>query len=200
MPTQYWFELFETSRKVLLVGVPSIFPDRGGTAQLFWGLLVCFATFGKSRATIKPCSPRVPSSLHQCLSRPAGAYMMYAPFVEDSDDKLAQLAQLQVFLTLLSSLSLRAVPPSEFVASLVTVILFLVPLIGVALETPLFDVVGELRGALSGMFVKLFPNINLTPPPFIGAADNAKEKQDNSSNPSVASIAQVKVIAKDLTA
>ena len=68
---------------MLIVGVPSVFPDRGGTAQLFWGLLVCFSTFG--------------------------AYMMYAPFVEDSDDMLSQLAQLQIFLTLLSSLSLRAV-------------------------------------------------------------------------------------------
>ena len=31
-----WFELFETIRKVLIVGVPSTFNDRGGTAQLFW--------------------------------------------------------------------------------------------------------------------------------------------------------------------
>ena len=38
----YWFELFETVRKVLIVGVPSVFPGRGGTPQLFWGLLVCF--------------------------------------------------------------------------------------------------------------------------------------------------------------
>jgi hypothetical protein len=42
----YWFELFECIRKVLLVGVPSTFPERGGTAQLFWGLIVCFGTFG----------------------------------------------------------------------------------------------------------------------------------------------------------
>ena len=44
----YWFELFETIRKVLIVGVPSTFPDRGGTAQLFWasdqGLQICSRT------------------------------------------------------------------------------------------------------------------------------------------------------------
>ena len=124
--------------QVLLVGVPSTFPERGGTAQLFWGLLVCFVTFG--------------------------AYMMYAPFIEDSDDKLSQLAQLQIFLTLLSSLALSAVPPSEVVGQLVTVILFLVPLLGVALETPLLEVLGQAFGVIRGAFVKLFPNFK--PPTF----------------------------------
>ena len=98
----YWFEIFETIRKVLLVGIPCVFPERGGTAQLFWGLLVCFLS--------------------------ASFYMMAAPYIEDSDDHLAQLAQLQVYLTLLSSLALRAVPPSEVVGNMVTVILFAVPL------------------------------------------------------------------------
>ena len=97
-----WFELFETIRKVLLVGIPAVFPERGGTAQLFWGLLICFLS--------------------------AAFYMMAAPYVEDSDDHLAQLAQLQVYLTLLSSLALRAVPPSKAVGDMVTVILFAVPL------------------------------------------------------------------------
>jgi len=129
----YWFELFETIRKVLIVGVPSTFPDRGGTAQLFWGLLVCFFTFG--------------------------SYMMCAPFIEDSDDHLSQLAQLQIFLTLLSSLSLRATPPSPFVSNLVTVILFAVPLLGLALETPLLNVLGQGKAKLGELFAKVFPNI-----------------------------------------
>ena len=89
---------------------------------------------------------------------------MYAPFIEDSDDKLSQLAQLQIFLTLLSSLALRAVPPSEVVGQLVTVILFLVPLIGVALETPLLEVLGQAFDVIRGAFVKLFPNFK--PPTF----------------------------------
>ena len=129
----YWFELFETIRKVLIVGVPSTFTDRGGTAQLFWGLLCCFFTFG--------------------------SYMMYAPFIEDSDDQLSQLAQLQIFLTLLSSLSLRAHPPSAFVSNLVTIVLFAVPLLGLALETPLLEVLGEAKAKLGGLIAKVFPNL-----------------------------------------
>ena len=100
---QYWFELFETVRKVLVVGIPSLFPERGGTAQLFVGLLVCFSTFG--------------------------AFMVYGPFCEADDDLLSQLAQAQIFLTLLSSLALRATPPSKIVGDMVTVILFLVPIL-----------------------------------------------------------------------
>jgi len=130
----YWFELFETVRKVLLVGVPCVFPERGGTAQLFWGLLVCFLS--------------------------ASFYMMAAPYIEDSDDHLAQLAQLQVFLTLLSSLALRAVPPSEVVGSMVTVILFAVPLSGVIFQTELFDDLLWLFGKLRSRFVRAFPNFH----------------------------------------
>ena len=86
---------------------------------------------------------------------------MYAPFIEDSDDKLSQLAQLQVFLTLLSSLALRASPPSKLAGDLVTFVLFLVPCIGVALETPLLEVVGEAFGKLKGWLGGL---IKLKPP------------------------------------
>ena len=46
---RYWFEIFEMIRKVLIVGVPAAFPDRGGSLQLVWGLLVCFVTFGMVR-------------------------------------------------------------------------------------------------------------------------------------------------------
>ena len=86
-------------------------------------------------------------------------YRMCAPFIEDSDDHLSQLAQLQIFLTLLSSLSLRATPPSPFVSNLVTVILFAVPLLGLALETPLLNVLGQGKAKLGELFAKVFPNI-----------------------------------------
>jgi len=100
----YWFELFEMIRKVLLVGVPATFPDRGGNLQLVWGLLVCFIS--------------------------AGMYMMYAPYVEDGDDRLAQLAQLQVFVTLAASIGLRATPPEPILTSLCNILLVLVPVVG----------------------------------------------------------------------
>jgi len=137
----YWFELFETLRKVLLVGIPAVFPERGGTAQLFWGLLICFMS--------------------------AGFYMMAAPYIEDSDDHLAQLAQLQIFLTLLSSLALRAIPPSEVVGNLVTVILFAVPVSGIIFQTELFDDLAFVFGKLRKAFIARFPNFHppiYTPP------------------------------------
>ena len=61
----YWFELFETVRKVLLVGIPSTFPGRGGTAQLFWGLLICFASFGACIARF--CVEHPPAHLLTCF-------------------------------------------------------------------------------------------------------------------------------------
>jgi len=102
----YWFEIFEMLRKVLLVGVPAMFPERGGNMQLVWGLLVCFITFGM--------------------------YMMWAPFIKDSDDHLQQLAQLQIFISLVASLSLRATPPDPLMSGLVSALLFIVPLLGLA--------------------------------------------------------------------
>ena len=103
---------------------------------------------------------------------------MYAPFIEDSDDKLSQLAQLQIFLTLLSSLALRATPPSAFVSSAVTVILFVVPLIGVALETPLFEVMGKSLGVLMHVVRKIFPNLN---PPELKQATATVQVKENAS-------------------
>ena len=109
--------------------------------------------------------------------------MMYAPFIEDSDDQLSQLAQLQIFLTLLSSLSLRAVPPSEFVANLVTFILFAVPLLGLALETPLLEVLGAVGGALKGRLSALFPNLKRPPLP---SSSGEAEELASPKAPSVA--------------
>ena len=76
----YWFELFECGRKILLVGMP-VFFDMGSIAQLVFGLMVCFLSFG--------------------------TYMMLAPYANDSDDRLAQLCQMQIFFTLISSMMLR---------------------------------------------------------------------------------------------
>jgi hypothetical protein len=105
-------------RKVLLVGVPSMFPGRGGNAQLVWGLLVCFATFGM--------------------------YMMYAPFIRDSDDTLQQLAQVQIFLTMVASIGLRMTPPDETLGTIISVLLFCMPVIAISMEMPIYD---EMLGA-----------------------------------------------------
>ena len=115
----FYFEIFETVRKVLLVGVPASFPGRGGNAQLVWGLLVCFFTFG--------------------------AYSLEAPFISDSDDSLQQLAQTQVFLTLVASIGLRMTPPDETLSTIVSLLLFALPIIAIFMETTLAD---ELRGGI----------------------------------------------------
>lgn len=106
----YWFEIFGAVRKVLLVGIPAAFSDRGGSIQLVWGLLVCFCTFGM--------------------------YTMWAPYIKDSDDRIEQLSQLQIFLTLVASVALR-VGSSPEMEILITAILFTVPCIAIVLETPL---------------------------------------------------------------
>ena len=118
-----------------------------------------------------------------------GSYMKYAPFIEDSDDQLSQLAQLQIFLTLLSSLSLRALPPSEFVSSLVTVVLFAVPLLGLALETPLLDVLGEAKAKLGALIAQAFPNLkppNGFDPPLAEPNKTPLFHERSTSPPSVA--------------
>ena len=111
-----WFEIFESVRKVLLVGVPACFPDRGGDSQLIFGLMVCFLSFG--------------------------AYMLYAPFVDPSDDQLSQLAQVQIFLSMIASIGLR-MGSNPTLETIVSVCFFFIPIFALFMETPLAD---ELRG------------------------------------------------------
>lgn len=126
----------------MLVGVPAVFPGRGGNAQLVWGLIVCFGTFG--------------------------AYMMYAPFIEDSDDHLQQLCQLQIFVTLVASIGLRMTPPDEGLAALISVVLFFIPFFAIAMETPIVEEcragVLMLRKLLNKALVgKRFSNVKPSP-------------------------------------
>ena len=58
-----------------------VFFEMGSVAQLTYGLLVCFLSFG--------------------------LYMMFSPYADDSDDRLAQLCQMQIFFSLVSSLLLK---------------------------------------------------------------------------------------------
>ena len=65
--------------------------------------------------------------------------MMYAPFVKESDD---QLAQVQVFFNLVASIQLRMTPPDATLGALVTATLFALPFFAIFTETSLVD---ELR-------------------------------------------------------
>ena len=77
----YYFELFECFRKLAIVCLPVFIPPSGSVPQLIFGLVVCFLTFG--------------------------AHMLYNPYVENGDDRLAQLCQVQIFFALLSSIALK---------------------------------------------------------------------------------------------
>ena len=76
----YWFEVFECARKICLIGLP-IFFEPGSAGQLIVGLLVCFISFGM--------------------------YASYEPYVKDSDDWLAKVAQVSLFFSLVSSIALK---------------------------------------------------------------------------------------------
>ena len=76
----YWFELFECARKILLVGMP-VFFEVGSVEQLAYGLIVCFISFG--------------------------AFALLRPYASDMDDQLAQLCQMQIFFSLVSSIILK---------------------------------------------------------------------------------------------
>ena len=77
---RFEFEVFECGRKLALVCMPVFFPP-GSNAQLIFGLMVCFVTFG--------------------------FYTMMAPFTESRANTYAQLCQIQIFFCLLSAVALR---------------------------------------------------------------------------------------------
>jgi len=94
----YGFEVFECIRKMLLILVP-IFFEPNSPEQLTIGLIVCFITYG--------------------------AYMMYSPFIDPSDDMLSQVCQMQIFFSLLSSLILSTNPNSPTMAVLLPIMMLL---------------------------------------------------------------------------
>jgi hypothetical protein len=77
----FWFEIFECGRKLALVCFPVFFQPAGSVAQLIFGLMVCFITFGE--------------------------YMMVMPYEDMFDNRLAQLCQMAIFFCLLSSIVLK---------------------------------------------------------------------------------------------
>ena len=117
----YYFELIECFRKLAIVCLPVFFQPSGSVSQLIFGLLVCFLTFG--------------------------AHMVYAPYIEDNDDRLAQLCQVQIFFSLLVSIALKydtgTLRNATNIDVLLTVLTILPISIGFILETPFFDVVSD---------------------------------------------------------
>ena len=110
----YHFEIFESFRKLALVGVPVFFEPAGGVAQLTFALIVCFVTFGM--------------------------YTALSPYVDDGEDHLAQLCQAQIFFVLLASIVLHY--DKETTGSmdvLLTVMTFVPATLALVLESPAAD-------------------------------------------------------------
>lgn len=100
----FWWELFECLRKLCLVGLP-VFFEPGSAEQLMFGLLICFLTI-----TI---------------------FAIYRPMRDALDDHLQILCLIEVFLALLSAVSLRYERSafSEEDIGLALVILLFLPLL-----------------------------------------------------------------------
>ena len=79
----YWFELFECFRKVLLVGLP-VFFFQGSVEQLLIGQLIAVGTYG--------------------------IYLYVKPLTDPMDNLLQTAAQVQIYMTLLTSIVLRVNP------------------------------------------------------------------------------------------
>ena len=85
--TCWWFEVFETWRKLMLTS-GLIFFSPGSASQIVISILICLV------------SMRV--------------YSGFKPFINDKDDKLAETAQWQLFFTLFGALMLRVDVTNEY--------------------------------------------------------------------------------------
>ena len=77
----FYFELIECGRKLAIVCLPVFFQPPGSISQNIFGQIVCFVMFG--------------------------LYMFLNPYAEQSDDRLAQICQCEIFFSLLSSIALQ---------------------------------------------------------------------------------------------
>ena len=136
----FYFELLDCARKLAIVCLPVFFQPSGSVSQLIFGLMVCFLTFG--------------------------AYMVYAPYVDDSDDHLAQLCQVQIFFALVSSIALKydlgTLADSRNMGALLSVLTILPLVFGVLLETDFVslcsDAVSAIRSRLYRKPSQVVPN------------------------------------------
>ena len=117
----FYFEILECFRKLAIVCLPVFFQPSGSVSQLIFGLVVCFLT--------------------SC------AHMVYAPYVEDEDDRLAQLCQAQIFFALLSSIALKydagTLSNAVNMDILLTTLTIIPCALAFVLETPLADLIAS---------------------------------------------------------
>merc|ERR1711988_2015228 len=100
-PQMCWFEVFESMRRLMLSSM-LILIDPGSSAQIVAAILICLVS-------IK-------------------FYSFYLPFVEDSDDVLAEAAQWQTFCVFFSALLIRVdatgeSPSSQMLLSMLLIVI-----------------------------------------------------------------------------
>ena len=100
-PQMCWFEVFESMRRLMLSSM-LILIDPGSSAQIVVAILICLVS-------IK-------------------FYSFYLPFVEDSDDVLAEAAQWQTFCVFFSALLIRVdatgeSPSSQMLLSMLLIVI-----------------------------------------------------------------------------
>jgi hypothetical protein len=108
----YWFEIFECLRKITLIGLPIFFPP-GSPPQLIFGLIICFLSYG--------------------------AYCVCSPYIRDDDDFLAQVAQVIIFFSLVSSVVTNAFPEDPLMKVLLPALLAVPVILTFIFETPLLE-------------------------------------------------------------
>ena len=104
-PSQFYFEIVESLRKLSIVCV-LVFFTSGSIGQLLFGLMICFVTFG------------IYSNVH--------------PYASDEDNLFAIMAQVLIFFSLVSSIALSTATPGGATATVVDItltFLFCVPIV-----------------------------------------------------------------------
>ena len=120
-----WFEVFECVRKLAIACLPVFFQPSGSASQLLFGLMICFMCFG--------------------------FYVAFDPFEDRGNDAVAQLCQLQIFFSLLSSVALTYEDDENAGSNIdvLLVVLWFLPLtVAFYLESPLTSVVSSLLSML----------------------------------------------------
>jgi len=118
----YYFEIIECFRKLAIVCLPVFFRPSGSVSQLVFGLMVCFLTFG--------------------------AHMLYHPYIDHKNDRLAQLCQVQIFFSLLSSIALKYDPATVSDSSNMDALLSLLTFAPIVLSV-YFEIPDEVKGFLT---------------------------------------------------
>ena len=162
-----WFEVFECVRKLAVACLPVFFQPSGSASQLLFGLMVCFVCFG--------------------------AYVHFDPFEDRGNDAVAQLCQVQIFFSLLSSVALSFSDDENAgsnIDMLLVVLLFLPVMLAVVLESPLKPVVSALMSRLAALQQKKPPVRPESAKPSWRDFDVPESPSGGSTNPRSLSIGQ----------